>query len=310
MSADLRNLMRLAARQHQVFSTAQADNEGIESNTLAHMARRGHITSLGYGLWACAGAPNTYRRKLAIAQLSLGGDTVFTGRTTLWLRRVITQEPSSVDVLVDPDVHLRPRPGMCFFRGARDDDSSVNVEGHTTTSIYRAFSDVSKVTPVESLTRWLAAMDRLRLGHLAGLDAHCAQRGRFPGVVNLRAAVATLRADLPHSGAEKLGRTSLRAAGIAPYPRPYPVSVGGITLAEIDIAFPRVLYGAEVDGPHHLLREVAAADRIRDRRLRRMGWTIDRFSAEEVAADPTGFVREVQKALNGSKVRNIAVSNR
>lgn len=121
-----------------------------------------------------------------------------------------------------------------------------------------------------------------------------------PGVVNLRAAVATLRLDLPHSGAERFGRKLLRAADLAPHPRPYPVRERGATVAEIDLAYPPILYGVEVDGPHHRLADVAQADRVRDRKLRRLGWTIDRFTVEEIEADPEGFVNEVRRAFKVS----------
>ena len=304
-------LMRTAGRQHQVFTTGQAEDCGIAASTLADMARRRIIVNLGYGVWACGAAPNTYDRKLWVAGLTLGSDVLFTARSVLWLRGIIGAKPQTVDVLTGTDHHLRKRPGVHFCRGTLlDEDESVNLKGHTTTSVYRSFTDAAAVVPLESLIRWLPAMDRLRQGDLDGLEAYSRRRKRYVGVVNLRAAIAILRSDLPHSGAERVARKALRGADLAPYIRPYPVRMGGKTIAEIDLAYPDALYGAEVDGPHHLLPEVAAADKARDRRLAHLGWTIDRFPHEQVLANPPAFVAEVRRGLSGAKSRNAGISNR
>ncbi|MDP9394396.1 MAG: hypothetical protein M3Q27_09180, partial [Actinomycetota bacterium] len=117
--------MKIAGRQHQVFSTAQALQCDIRERTLRDVARRLAIANLGEGLWACAGAPNTYRRKLSVAQLRFGDDVVFTARTALWLRQIITANPPVVDVLARPDAHYRARTRTRFHRGATIDGAST-----------------------------------------------------------------------------------------------------------------------------------------------------------------------------------------
>lgn len=307
----IRKLLNTAARQHQVFTTEQALLAGIPHSTLRSMARRLFIIDLGHGLWAFAGAPNTYYRKLWTTKLSMSPDSMFTGRTVLWLRRIITATPREVDILTGPALHRRTRPSVHAFRGALlEDDDSINLEGLPTAPVYRAFTDAAGVSAVDALVRWLPAMDRRRLGTLDGLAQYMELRARFVGVVNLRAAIATLSSDLPHSGAERAGRRALRGAGLRPYPRPYPVRMRRRIIAEIDIAYPKYLYGAEVDGPHHLLPEVAAADKARDRQLVRLGWTVDRFPHELVLNDPVAFVREVRSGLNGAQSRHLAISHR
>jgi very-short-patch-repair endonuclease len=69
-------------------------------------------------------------------------------------------------------------------------------------------------------------------------------------------------------------------------------------VAEIDIPFLDLLYGVEIDGPPHLLPEVAARDRKRDRMLRRdCGIDIDRYLWFELEEEPARFVREVTTRL-------------
>lgn len=68
-------------------------------------------------------------------------------------------------------------------------------------------------------------------------------------------------------------------------------------IGEIDIAYPDILHGVEIDGPHHLLADVAAADRIRDRELNRLGWQIDRFFWFELDERPDWFVAEIKRRI-------------
>ena len=269
------------------------------------------MAKLWRSVWSAGGSKNTYHRKLWVVKLALGEDVVFTGRTVLWLRQIITATPDAIDILLGPGTGQRARNGVRFFRGAPfDSDATVSIEGFRTASVYRSVSDVAAVVPMESLMRWIPAMDRRRLGNLAGLKEHMTARGRFVGAVNLRAAIVSLERDLPHSGAERLARRSLRDAGMQPARRPHAVKHSSRTLAEIDIAFVDVKYGAEIDGPHHQLPEVVAADKQRDRQLRRLGWTIDRFTVAEVEANPEAFVAAVQQGLADAQRREFGVTHR
>lgn len=299
-----KKLLALASKQDRVVTVRQAVDCGIPDSTFVDAARRLGMSRLGGGVWAECGAPNSYRRKLSVAKLMLGDGVIFTGRTVLWLRRIVSATPSQVDIYCGPKRAVRVNSTRRIVRSTwLDSDITVNLEGFQTAGVYRSFTDAAAVVPLETLLRWLPAMDRLRLGTIDELSAYIGERGRFPGCVKLVAAVSALRADLPHSGKERYARTLLRAAGIAPHRRPYPVEDNGVTVAEIDLAYPEFRYGAEVDGPHHLLNEVVKADKARDRQLVRLGWTIDRFPAEHVVNDPAGFVAEVRRGLNVSRDR-------
>ena len=218
-----KQLFVTGGRQEQVVSVSQAIDHGIPRSTFVQAAHRLGMTNLGGGAWAQCGAPNTYRRKLWVAKLTLGNDVVFTGRTALWLRRIVATTPVEIDIFCGERA-LRNLKGRRCVRGQwGDEDTTINIEGFQTACVYRALRDAAAVVPVETLLRWLPAMDRLRLGSIEELAAYLEGCGRFPGVVNLRAAVATLRLELPHSGAERFARRLLRAADIAPHPRPYAV---------------------------------------------------------------------------------------
>ena len=149
----------------------------------------------------------------------------------------------------------------------------------------------------------IAALDRLRITTPGAISRHVERRGRFPGVPTLRAALARVEGDLAHSATEARGRRLVTEAGLRPHPAPYAVVVEGRPIAEIDIAFPRCRYGVEIDGPHHLLAEVARADRARDRLLRTHGWWIDRFTVDDVDDTPRAFLTAVSRGLELAKAR-------
>lgn len=130
-------------------------------------------------------------------------------------------------------------------------------------------------------------------GLLGEIDA----RKRYPGRANLRRAYGLLTGEIVHSGSERLARRLLRGADLSFGAKPLPIEVAGRLIAEIDIPFAPHRYGVEVDGPHHLLPNVAAADRARDRTLEQVGWKIDRFYWFEVEERAAYFVAEVQRAL-------------
>jgi hypothetical protein len=296
-----RDLFKLAGRQEMTFSSQQAVACGIPAKTLHRAGPRLGCHSPWKGVWVVGGSRNTYRRKLWVVRHALGADVVFTGRTVLFLRQIITATPTGIDVWSGRQVHHRDRNGVVFHRGLWvPEDAVARIDGFATAPVRRAFADVARIAAFDSLLRWLPAADRRRLLTLDQLDEYLPHRGAFPGLVNLRAAMAALRHDFPHSGGERLARRLVRAGGLRPYPRPYSVRVDGVTIAEIDLAFVPQKYGAEVDGPHHELPEVVAADKARDRRLRGLGWRIDRFPIREIEADPEGFIAEVKRGLTGA----------
>ena len=115
--------------------------------------------------------------------------------------------------------------------------------------------------------------------------------------MGLRRAYAAVSGEENHSDGERNAKRLLRADGLRFHPKPLTVEHNGRMVAELDIPFPEILYAVEVDGPHHLLPDVAAADRQRDRALKRINWRIDRFFWFEVEDRPEWFVNQVRKAV-------------
>jgi len=168
----------------------------------------------------------------------------------------------------------------------------------------RCFADFAAHATFKELAQSIAGADRRRLVTVRSVINEVEKRKRFPGRTVLRAVLTDMASGISHSSYERLGRRLLAAAGHRPHRRPLAIAEGGRLLAEIDIPFEPLLYGVEIDGPHHLLAAVAAADRIRDRTLERIGWRIDRFFWFELEERPQWFVTEVTRQLERHRTRH------
>jgi hypothetical protein len=117
-----------------------------------------------------------------------------------------------------------------------------------------------------------------------------------PGVLAFRAAAALAR-----TGAESPMETRLRlllVAGGLPEPVLQHEVFGGDgwLIARLDLAYRDLRLGLEYDGDHHRDREVFRRDAVRLNRLRLRGWTVLRFTADDVLRHPERVVEQVRVA--------------
>jgi hypothetical protein len=271
---------------------------GIPQSTFSEHARRFAWAKPDRGLWVPPGVDLTYRERLHVLSDALGKVMVVTGATALHLDKIIDEEPRDIHVLLPLHRVLAAREGVCFHHTADYD----NIRYHRSDNLRiartpRALADDACHEPWRVIAERMAKAARLRRTTLHEVKKELDRRKRFPGRRSFRTAFEGLTGELTHSGAERMARRLLREAGENPFPRPLTVTVDGAPRAEIDIPFVELLYGVEVDGPHHLLANIASADRARDRALAKIGWAIDRFWWHEVEERSAWFVQAVTNRL-------------
>lgn len=293
-----RSLYEYAARHHHVVTRAAAGEIGIPARTFTRLVRTHGWPQLHRGVWALPGVALTHRTEVQAGLFAVGAPALATGGSALWLRGVLRQPPRMSELLLPANRWVTQRDGLCLhysssFHGLR----AQTVDGLPVAGTARAVADHAAHATVNGLVNAVADVCRLRLCPMDYVQAELDARARFPGRGRLRRALGLLTGELSHSAWEARGRRLLRDAGIRVHPRPLPVVHRGRILGEVDIGVEELRYGVEIDGPPHLLPEVAAADRARDRELGRAGWTIDRFLWTEVEQRPAVFVREVTMAL-------------
>lgn len=293
----LREVHQRAGERGFVTTADLTEAEVASSSFSTHAAAIGW-TSKFWRVWVPTGAVLDHTRLCAAAVASVGEEVVVTGASALYLDGVLSNPPATVELLLDTGRHLASREGVCLHRTV----TFAKVRRHNRgdlvlASASRALADHAAHTVVNDMCRDIATALRTRQCSMAGIRAELVARKRFPGRATLRRAYGLLSGEIVHSAGERQARRHLTAAGMAPGSKPLPVEVDGRLIAEIDIPFESLHYGVEIDGPHHLLPEVAAADRARDRRLERAGWTIDRFYWFEVEERPAYVVAEVQRRV-------------
>lgn len=301
-------LHRLARAQGDAVATWQARELGIPASSFADLTRQEAFTPLFQGVWALPGSRDVPRRRVWAALLATGAEARITGEATLWAVGAL-ERLREVALWVPPHARPRPRPGVRHHRGRWvDGDLTQRRDGLPSVPPLRAWTDLAADATERTLVQALSALDRLREAGPHDAERYLARRGRFPGAGRARRAVAELAGELSHSQAERRARRLLASAGLpAPHPRPLAIVVGNRRLGEVDLAYPAVRYGVEIDGPHHGLPEAVERDRARDRRLQRdAAWIIDRFPVRVLDEDPRGFVGEVAAGHAAAAARAMA----
>lgn len=288
---------RTAGRKAFV-TTDDVRGAGVRPQTFRRHARSLFWEPRHRGLWIPPGRELDHREEVALAIAATGPEVLVTGGSALFLAQIIDRPPAAAEVLLPAARRVADREGICLHRTTLYEEVRYqHTGGFRVAAVARSFADAAVHSTVDALCRDIATALRLRRCTLPAIRRELDMRMRFPGRRSLRIAHGLLTGELMHSEGERRGRRLLREAGLIPHRRPLTVELDGRTAAEIDIPFPQVPYGVEIDGPHHLLAHVASADRARDRLLERHGWTIDRFFWFEVEERPQWFVAQVTRRL-------------
>ena len=250
------------------------------------------------GQWIPPGVELDDRTQIDAAVEVVGKPVLVTGLSALLLDGIVPKPGTAVELVMPGGRHVMPREGVCIHRTTTFDTIRFHHRGEfAVAACERALADAAEHVGLNDLCQHIATCVRLRVMPLKAIGTELAARRRFPGRARLRTAYGLVTGKLVHSGSERLARRRLQGCEPAPHRRPLTVEESGRLLAEIDIAWPDLFYGVEIDGPHHLLADVAAADRIRDRQLEGIGWKIDRFFWFEVEDRADWFVAEVTRGL-------------
>jgi hypothetical protein len=284
----------LARAKQGAVSREDSVRAGLPSSTFNRQAATMQWRRPHRGVYVLPGTRATFGQEAAAALLALGERALLTGEAALCVYEIVTGRPALLDLVVPASARLDPRQGVRLRRTrVYDAIRARTIDGLRAVHPTRALADSATWSTDVVAARRIARAIALRHCTLGQARAELEARKRFPGRAAYHRALLMLEGELTHSAGEQDARRHLREAGLHPYPRPYPVIAGGRILAEADIAIVPVRYDIEIDGPHHDLPEQVKADKARDRRLGRHGWTVDRYPVEFVAATPGTFVREV-----------------
>lgn len=290
----------IASKQHGLVTLDQLRALGASRASIRSRVGRGQWIKIDSGVLRLAGAPVTWESTVLAAVLGAGPDAVASHRTAAALWGLEGCRRGAPEITV-PSGRSARRAGVRTHRS-----TDLHLVGHVprsgipTTPIGRTVLDLGAVLPEKFVH--LAVDDARRRGLidwdglLAVLVAH-ARRGRG-GVAALRAILDEHFGEVAvtDSGFERMVVALLCEAGL---PRPviqHEVAIGARTY-RLDLAYPEAKVAVELDGSHHLRRDVWESDRIRQNALVLAGWCVLRFTWRDYLEHQGRLVAEVRSAL-------------
>lgn len=185
------------------------------------------------------------------------------------------------------------------MRSLRPSDVTV-IAGVKVTTPTRTLIDLAAVVSTDRLEAALDDALRRGLTSLRKLEAAL----RSPGAP--RRGIATLARLLagrspgrvPESALERRLAALLVRSGLPKPVAQYEVREGSRVVARVDLAYPGFKLALEADGyAFHADRSAWERDRLRDNDLVGLGWTVLRFTKEQMQSQPVRVVAQVRRVL-------------
>jgi very-short-patch-repair endonuclease len=270
----------------------------------AGLLTRGQLTGPSWrrlfpDIYLHAAAPRDHFTHCEAAALLLPPGAAIAGRSAAYVlsAAVMPQGEPPVDVAVPATTSMRSRPGLRVVRTRLAPGDVMRSAGLPLTAPVRTGFDLARRPGLVDAVVAVDALLHSRLVTPAELAAYAAERRDWTGGPQaLR--VLPLASPLAESPMETRLRLLLVLAGLPPPRVQHPV--GSMRL---DLAYPEARLGVEYEGDHHRDRRQFSADLARANRLRLLGWTVLRFTADDVLRHPGRTVDQVTKALGPHLLR-------
>ncbi|SDT70792.1 Protein of unknown function [Actinoplanes derwentensis] len=234
----------------------------------------------------------------AAAMLALPDDTAIGGPSAAVLWGVTTLPPRTPVTVVSPRTsRLRPEPLLLtHYTTLAATDVTVR-DGLRVTTPERTVFDLGRRHSHDETLAALDAMLHHGLLQEPALQRMLADRRKWPGAARL-AELVKIADPLAESPMESRLRLVIIDSGLPPAVSQHPVrDVAGRFIGRVDFAWPEIRLAVEYEGDHHRDREQFRSDVGRFNALRMAGWTVLRFTADDVIRRPDETARTIGAAL-------------
>ena len=291
-----RQIAAIAARQHGVFSRAQALEAGVHARTLSRRQSSRLWERLHPGVYRLAGAPATWRQSLLAACLAWGNGVVVSHRAAaaLW------GFPGFAEGRIELSVPLSRRRKLPHHVHRPTSLKAVDVtlyHGIPTTTPIKTLIDVAGFCAEhvveealdDALRRGLMTVARLRRRLRADGGRGRSGTALLRDLVDARAGVVRV----PESKLETVLLRVLLAAGL-----PRPAVQHQVGRYRLDFAYPDARVAIEADGFRwHSTRQQWDRDRTRRNALTATGWTMLQVTWSELRDRPEEVVAAVRALI-------------
>jgi very-short-patch-repair endonuclease len=198
-----------------------------------------------------------------------------------------------VEVSIPRDRNAVTHPKLLVRRARLDPGDTRSVGRLLVTTPTRTAFDLARRGRTEAVVG-LDALLRKRVTSKDRIHAYLSARCGWPGARRVREALELARP--AESPMETRLRLLLIDAGLPCPTVQYEVVVDGGRY-RLDLAYPEVKLAIEYDGDHHRERVTFHRDVARLNALRAAGWTVLRFTADDVLRHPDRVVAQVRAVL-------------
>jgi len=253
---------------------------------------------LFHDVYASASVEVDYDLRCRAAALLLPPGGALSHRTAAFVHYadVLPLGCSTVEITVPQRVRPRPQEHLRIVRADLPASDLVVRRGLPVTSAVRTAFDLARSG---SLVDGVVAVDALlsnRSLRLPTLASYVAERAGQRGLVQARRVV-----ELAAPGVESPMESRLRLVlvlGGLPVPTVQHEVFSGIHfVARVDLAYVEQRLALEYDGDVHRSRAVFRQDVARLNELRMCGWTVLRFTADDVLRRPSHLLEQVRRLL-------------
>jgi very-short-patch-repair endonuclease len=290
-------LANAAARRHGVVGWTEAVELGLAESTLGDWVTAGRLQRPAPNVLVVAGAPDTWRQRAALAAQSGGGFASHRTAAVLW--DLDGFEPRQIEVLT---LHgLRRRRSAWVVHETRNlaGVDLDEVDGIECTSVVRTLLDLPAVAHPFRVAQALDCACRRRPGTLEVV----AQRHRELKRQGRRGSRAMAEMLAERLGTGRFTDSGFEASAVRLVRRfglPEPVLQhcvrDGDFVAYLDLAWPAVRWAVECDSlAHHFGKRAHEWDRLRRRRLKRLGWDVVEVTYDQVTKQAMATGRELRE---------------
>lgn len=284
--------------QYGLITTEQA-LKALGPSRKARWVAEQRLISVQPSVFRMAGSPETWHQSVLAASLAVDGVVSHRSAAELW---GLIQPAGYAEVSVSGNVNRTVRPPAIVHRIIDlHPELAVDRQGFRLTDPVRTVIDLGLVVPWWSVRFAIGKGLSTRafdLSAVKGLRDALGRPGRNgTGIVRDLLDGNLLMMGKEESELEKRFTALTRRFGLPAFSLQHEVWESGRFVARIDAAYPELKLAVEVDGfEHHSSPDAFQRDRTRQNRLVALGWTVLRFTWNDVVKHPAEVAKTVGQA--------------
>jgi very-short-patch-repair endonuclease len=286
----------LATQQHGVVALYQLTRIGLTASGARERVRTGRLHPIHRGVYAVGHRVLTLEGHWMAAVLACGEGAVLSHSSAAQLWALLRRGGGARIHVTSPTRAGRKRAKIAVHRGDTLAPQDVTaIERIPCTSLPRTLLDLAETAPQEVLERAIEQAVKREIFDLMAIRELLARSNGRRGARPLQRAIAAYEEAPTRSELERIFLALVKRAGL---PRPE-VNVP-VDAYVVDFLWRHAHLIVETDGDDHFTKRNTTRDHKRDRRLRQLGWHVERFTWVEVVHEPDEVVGTLRRLLSAA----------